>query len=96
MVQVKGIRGEVQRLRSERTGRVKYSTSWPWPTFSPNDARRAMPTSGGFCGFSESEKREVMRGRFFAFYSPQRIAWRRAVCQWRLGTGRKASHFHKT
>lgn len=66
MVQVNGIRIEVQRFNNERAGRVKYSTRCPWRSDSPCDARRAMPTSLGAGSDSGSSGRIA---GIFAFYS---------------------------
>src|SRR5690242_20279487 len=54
------------RLSSDRTGSVKYSTSWPWRTLSPCDASRAMPTSRG--PESGSKGRELMAYSPFVRY----------------------------
>src|SRR5271163_1000298 len=74
MVQVKGMRAEVQRFRSERTGRVKYSTSCPWRRDSPVAARRAMPISFGFR--SGSKGREVTVIRLLFAYDTRAIGSR--------------------
>src|ERR1700691_4358494 len=66
MVQVKGMRAEVQRFSSERTGRVKYSTSCPWRTDAPSAARRAIPTSLGFRSGNKGREATIK----FAFCSP--------------------------
>src|SRR5271169_6398985 len=68
MVQVKGMRAEVQRLSSDFTGRVKYSTSCPSAMDSPSAARRAIPTRRGPDGASkgrESARGEGMAGPTF-------------------------------
>src|SRR5207302_3454352 len=63
MVQVKGrLRLLTQRFSKDFAGRVKYSTLWPSRRDSPSEARRAMPTSGDFCGRGNRE-RESMRIR---------------------------------
>jgi hypothetical protein len=64
MVQVNGMREPVQRFSRERTGRVRYSTSWPRRMDSPLAARRAMPTRLA----EESGKREGVV--IFAICSP--------------------------
>src|ERR1022692_417269 len=51
MVQVKGSpRRLTQRFSRDFAGSVKYSTSCPSRRDAPSEARRAMPTSGDFCG----------------------------------------------
>src|SRR5207302_7182425 len=63
MVQVKGrLRLLTQRFSKDFAGRVKYSTLWPSRRDSRCEARRAMPTSGDFCGRGNRE-REPMRIR---------------------------------
>src|SRR5436853_3019431 len=66
MVQVNGMRADVDRFSSERTGRVKYSTLWLSRSDSPSAASRAIPTSLG-SSESGSRGREAMAG---ILYSP--------------------------
>src|SRR5580698_6505975 len=63
------MRTPVQRLSSDRTGSVKYSTSCPCRSDSPSEARRAMPMSLGLD--SGKMGREAIDR--FAFYSPYSI-----------------------
>src|SRR5512146_2276894 len=73
------MRGTLQRLSSERTGRVKNSTSWPGWRNSPWAARRAMPTRG--LGASDGSRGREAIGSF-AFCSPQKITRQRVVVNW--------------
>src|SRR5579885_3230010 len=67
----------VQRFSSERTGRVKYSTSCPWRRDSPSAASRAIPFSLG--EEFGSRGREAMGTHIFAICSPIAREEKRAV-----------------
>src|SRR5581483_48337 len=71
------MRSTVQRFSSERTGRVKYSTSCPWRRDSPSAASRAIPTSLG--EVFGSRGREAMGAQIFAICSPILREEKRAV-----------------
>src|SRR5258708_37504053 len=66
MVQLKGIRGTLQRQRTERLFRVRYSTLCPSASASPSAASLAIPTSRS--PGSSWGKRESMYSPFVRYY----------------------------
>src|SRR5436190_18658270 len=90
MVQVNGIREPEQRFNTDRTGRVKYSTSCPWRTLLPWAARRAMPTRRWPESGSKGRVSMVFRLLFAIILRPARrsiIVVSRGILRVLLGEG---------